>query len=196
MLHKLIKEATRHQHDELEEMMYVKNIMDDSLTFEQYKKVLIGNYQITAFYEQTLISALNKSIALRLEIHMRIKINALLTDLHDLHISTETINIPELNEIAAQGCNYILGGLYVLESATLGGNFTYHKLKSNPHLKPLNLSFRYYQVYSEQLISYWKQFCDVINAQPEETFNEVVEGAVYMYDHFIKLQRGQQITNN
>ena len=185
MLHQLIRESTKFQHADLEDLMYVEEIMNGSLGYEQYKHMLITNYLITAEYETQLLQNLDSGIAMRLDVHKRIKIEALLKDIGEVNLD---INDFKITTGFVTDSEHALGCLYVLEGATLGGNMIVKKLKENRHLKPYNLQFYYYQVYGEQLISYWKQFCEVINEQPEHNYSKIIEGAKFMYSEFMALQ--------
>jgi len=184
MLHKKIKDATQTLHTELEELMYVKEIMAGNLTYRQYARMLEINYLITAEYEQQLIKSLDCNIALRLDIHKRIKLEALLKDLSEVKIAPGVLKEKAHIKLDPE---YALGCLYVLESATLGGNVVVTKLKDNKHLSPYQLHFNYYRVYGEQLISFWKQFCEIINEQPERNYPKIIEGAKDMYSSIIDL---------
>jgi len=184
MLHKLIKEETQNLHSALEKLMYVEEIMNGELDYEQYKRMLAINYLIAAEYEPQLLKYLNARIALRLEMHKRIKLAALVRDLREVDIDPDDL---KKETSFKPDKEHALGCLYVLEGATLGGNVIVKKLKDNKHLAPYQLRFYYYQVYGEQLISYWKQFCEVLNEQPEHHYPKIIEGANFMYSAFIDL---------
>ena len=185
MLHKLIKESTAMLHAQLEQLMFVDEIMNGKLSFPKYKDILITNYLITAEYEPRLLEKIDSSALLRLEIHKRLKLDALLKDLADVEIKAD-----DLKSTTGKlfGPAHALGCLYVLEGATLGGNIIARKLKENGFLAPYKLNFNYYKVYGEELISYWKQFCETINEQPAENYDEIIEGAKFMYNAFIELR--------
>jgi len=172
-------------HAQLEQLMFVDEIMNGKLSFSQYQSILITNYLITADYEPRLLEKIDSPAFLRLEIHKRLKLEALLKDLGEVKINPEDLKSTTTN---LSGSLHALGCLYVLEGATLGGNIIVQKLKENPSLAPHKLDFNYYQVYGEELISYWKQFCDTINEQPTENYDEIIEGAKFMYNAFIELR--------
>ncbi len=59
-----------------------------------------------------------------------------------------------------------------------------NKLKDKNQLKPYQLQFNYYKVYGDQLIANWKQFCEVVNEQPQHNHQQIIDGARYMYTQF------------
>jgi heme oxygenase len=81
----------------------------------------------------------------------------------------------------------LLGAMYVLEGATLGGSVIVKRLKTNPNFEGLNLN--YYQIYGEQLIPMWKKFCEVLNQQPETSFDDAVNGAKKMFNYIAAVQQ-------
>lgn len=184
MLHKIIKEATQSLHSNLENLMFVDEIMNGELTFVQYKNMMLTNYMITAKYEQQLINAIRPETALKLEIHKRVKIDALYKDLSELNITPEEVIKQEFK----LDPDFAIGCLYVLEGATLGGNIIANKLKVNEQLKPYQLQFNYYQVYGEKLMPNWKQFCEIVNEQPQENHQKIIDGAKFIYSQFTDLK--------
>jgi len=186
MLQKLIKEATQDMHSSLEGLMHVEEIMNGVLSYRQYKRMLVINYLVATEYEPQLIVFIDPITATRLQLHQRIKLDALLKDLIEAEINPADLKKEAGFIIDSKNA---LGCLYVLEGATLGGNIIVKKLKDNKYLAPYNLHFHYYQVYGEQLISYWKQFCEVINEQPEQSYQKIIDGANNMFAVFIELCR-------
>jgi len=183
MLHEKIKQATAHLHDQLEQKMFVGQIMDGSLTFEQYQTILNVNYVTHFVVEDFLFSGLSNELRQKLNIESRIKLPALLHDFEEINsavgISPKTTSgFIDLSSDAS-----ILGAMYVLEGATLGGNVIAKRLKTNEHLLPYNLNYHYYQVYGDQLGLKWKQFLEVLNAIPEAEHEAAIKNAVSLFQH-------------
>jgi heme oxygenase len=185
MLQETLKQATSPDHDQLEQLMYVGNIMAGTLTIEQYKQILITNYIVHKNFEHTLFSALSPELAQELNLPHREKLAALKKDMDELNIP-ETENDTEEITFHKNDAE-LLGAMYVLEGATLGGSVIVKRLKANPNFEGLN--FNYYQVYSNQLIPMWKRFCEVLNQQPESTFNDAVAGAKKMFGYIAAVQQ-------
>jgi heme oxygenase len=183
MLHEKIKQATAHLHDQLEQKMFVGQIMDGSLTFEQYQTILNVNYVTHFAVEDFLFSALSDELRQKLDIESRIKLPALLRDFEEINLAVgispkTTPGFIDLNSDAS-----ILGAMYVLEGATLGGSVIAKRLKTNEQLLPYNLNYHYYQVYGDQLGLKWKQFLEVLNVIPEAEHEVAIKNAVRLFEH-------------
>lgn len=183
MLHEKIKQATAHLHDQLEQKMFVEQIMGGSLTFEQYQTILHVNYVTHFAVEDFLFSGLNAELRQKLDIESRIKLPALLRDFEEINsavgISPKTT--PGFIDLSSDAS--ILGAMYVLEGATLGGNVIAKRLKTNEQLLPYNLNYHYYQVYGDQLGLKWKQFLKVLNALPDTEHEAAIKNAVSLFAH-------------
>lgn len=186
MLQELLKEATRPHHDRLEQLMFVNQIMDGSLTAHQYQKLVITNYLSHVVFEEYIYSHLSPGLRDELQLNQRVKIPALLQDVEEL-----LIPVPEmpadagLIPIAADDAS-LLGAMYVLEGATLGGHVIVKRLLVNPNLQPLDLQYHYYQAYGPNLINNWKQFCQVLNTRvAPHDYDKAIKSAG---DMFVNMQ--------
>ncbi|AYL97549.1 biliverdin-producing heme oxygenase [Mucilaginibacter celer] len=183
MLHEKIKQATTSLHNQLEQNMFVGQIMDGSLTFEQYLIILHLNYGIHLAAEGFLFGGLSNALQQKLDITNRIKLPALLKDLEEINTNmSPDIEGPPPNYIDLSSDAAILGAMYVLEGATLGGNVIVKRLKTNEHLVPRNLNYHYYQVYGDQLGAKWKQFLEVLNEIPETEHQTAIDSAVRLFE--------------
>jgi len=189
MLHETLKQATKKNHDELEELMFVNDIMSGSLTLQQYKQILNTNYQVHKTVEDFLFNDLSPKTAEKLDLDHRKKLNALVADMQEALLPVVTADNDYTALDLENNDATILGGMYVLEGATLGGNVIVKRLKTNPNLAGLHLNFHYYQVYGDQLINNWKTFCSVLDAQPEDTHEKSIEGAKRVFDYIASIQQ-------
>lgn len=189
MLQETLKEATKGNHDELEQLMFVGQIMGGTLSLSQYKHILLTNYLVHQVVETDLYEALSPALAAQLDLAMRLKLPALTADMEEMKLFTPVSQdvLPKFNFEKSDAA--ILGAMYVLEGATLGGNVIVKRLKNNPEISGANPGFHYYQVYNDQLIPNWKKFCEVLNQQPEHTFNASVESAQAMFGFIAEVQR-------
>jgi heme oxygenase len=183
MLHEKIKQATAHLHDQLEQKMFVGQIMDGSLTFEQYQTILNVNYVTHFAVEDFLFSGLSDELRQKLDIESRIKLPALLRDFEEINSAVAISPKPTPGFIDLNSDASILGAMYVLEGATLGGNVIAKRLKTNEQLLSYNLNYHYYQVYGDQLGLKWKQFLEVLNAIPEAEHEAAIKNAVNLFGH-------------
>lgn len=189
MLHTILKESTKSFHSQLEQLMYVDEIINNTLTLTQYKQLLTTNYLVNNACEEFLFTALSASMAAELNIKKRSKTSALLADMEELEmLIPEKINADH-RIIIPKNNAAILGALYVLEGATLGGNVIQKKLATNACLIHLHLNFNYYQIYGSSLIKNWKEFCDILNLQPPESYTSSIDAAQQMFKYFILVQQ-------
>lgn len=193
MLHETLKQATKNNHDELEQLMFVNDIMSGTLSLPHYKQILTTNYLVHKAFEDYLFDNLSAKTAEQLNINNRRKLPALLADMQALQMDIPSPNDDELS--FDKNDSSLLGALYVLEGATLGGNVIVKRLKTNPELSALNLDFNYYQVYGNELIPYWKTFCAVLDQQAEDSYEAAVDSAKKMFGYIadVQLQNNKQI---
>ncbi len=189
MLQTALKEATTSYHSKLEQLMYVDEIINSTLTLQQYKQLLTTNYLVYASCENFLFNSLSSELAGKLNIKKRNKINALIADIDELKMMIPEKKNTDHQLIIPENDAAILGALYVLEGATLGGNVIEKKLSNNIGITYLNLNFHYYQVYGSSLITYWKEFCEVLNQQPLETHAISIDAAKKMFEYIIYVQQ-------
>lgn len=193
MLQEILKQATSQQHDDLEKLMYVDKIMNGTLSAEEYKSILSTNYIVHACFEDKIYEGFSEDLKQKLQIDQRNKLKALELDLQEIGLNKPEIDCPQNAEFKNNNAR-LLGAMYVFEGATLGGNVIVKKLKKNPNLQSLNLGFHYYQVYGENLIQYWKQFCHVLNTEVSENhFDESIQSALNMFANF-KLAQNDELT--
>ena len=191
MIQERLKKDTRSNHDTLEELMFADSIMNGTLTLEQYKQLLTTNYLVHEALEDLLFNELYDQVGDELQLYRRRKLPALLIDLHELEMEApEWAGREQGAESDALNEASVLGALYVLEGATLGGHVIVKRLAVNPLLNRLNLGFHYYQVYGSELIPNWKKFCEVLNKQPESAYPIILDGARRMFEYIAALQRG------
>lgn len=185
MLQDTLKNATRTDHDKLEQLMYVGDIMSGSLSLAQYKQLLATNYLVHKAFEHFLFSSVSHELAQQLDLIHRKKLSVLKKDMEELRMPEPENDAGEItfNKNDAE----LLGAMYVLEGATLGGSVIVKRLKNNPNFEGLSLN--YYQVYGDQLIPMWKQFCEILNQQPQGSYNDAIAGAKKMFDYIAAVQQ-------
>jgi len=189
MISNLLRTETAQNHKTLESLMFVNEIMNNSLSIDQYKKLLTINYIIHQKLENTLANRLDSTIAEQLGMKDRLKLNALAKDLKYWNISSLTL--PGLNFelfVPEKNTAEVLGALYVLEGATLGGNVIKRHILANPNFKNQEDGLNYYGVYGEELSTKWKIFVSVINQHiAEADYERCVNSANLTFNNLIKL---------
>lgn len=194
MLQEILKSATKAHHDELESLMYVNEIMNKTLTLEQYKTLLATNYIVHSAIESQLHDALDADLKEQLDIENRNKLAALEQDLAEMEMNKEDLNALKFSLPAITDHNNAssLGAMYVLEGATLGGNVIQKKLRANPAFE--DLSLHYYTVYAQNLMPNWLSFVKVLNSSVAETdYPDAEQSAVNMFQHIAEVSKGVKI---
>lgn len=174
MISVFLKEQTKQQHDDTEAKLQSQKIFDKSYTLEDYKSLLIHNYQLISRYEPQIQEYLKGYPELKL--NLRSKIDALKIDLHNLNIETQ----PETPTQNLDNEAEAFGALYVMEGSTLGGNVIVKQLKRNPEFE--NVEFNYFGVYGENTGPFWQEFKSIIDEKiTEEQYYDCVSGAKKAY---------------
>lgn len=189
MIANLLRTETANRHTALESLMFVNEIMNNSLSIDQYKKLLTINYIIHQKLENKLANMLDANLAEELDMKNRMKLAALEKDLAYWKIDSLTLPalnfemfVPEKNNVA------VLGALYVLEGATLGGKVIKKHILANPAFAEHEDGLNYYGVYGEELGSKWKTFVSILNKTVAETDYELcVSSANATFDNLIKM---------
>jgi len=187
MLQDELKIATRPNHDELENLMFVNEIMNKSLTSSDYAQILSTNYIVHTLLEPKIQAALGEDIKIALHIDARFKVAALAADLKESELDVAALDLyagdfepKDFTEAHA------LGALYVLEGATLGGNVIQKKLRNTPGFEDLGLN--YYTVYKDELMNRWVSFVQLLNTT-DTNDAAVIEGAKYTFDFIASVSR-------
>lgn len=191
MIADILRTETAEKHKKLESLMFVHDIMNHTLSVNDYKKLLTINYIIHQRLENKLANMLETNLAQELDMNSRLKLNALEKDLAYWNIDSLTLPaldfdlfIPDQNNAA------ILGALYVLEGATLGGNVIKKHILANPNFKDNGDGLHYYGVYGAELGAKWKKFVSIINEKVEEADYEVcINSANQTFDNLIRLSK-------
>jgi len=191
MIANLLRTETAECHAALESLMFVNEIMNNSLSIDEYKKLLTINYIIHQKLENKLANMLDADLADKLDMKNRLKLSALEKDLNYWNIDSLTLPgldfelfIPEKNNTE------VLGALYVLEGATLGGNVIKKHILANPKFAVHKEGLNYYGVYGEELSAKWKTFVSILNETVEEAdYERCIKSANETFNNLIKLSK-------
>jgi heme oxygenase (biliverdin-IX-beta and delta-forming) len=176
-----LKEATREQHEGLENTVDVMNRMFD---LDNYKTLLMKFYRFYAAIEPELGK-------LDLQQHgydlsARLKTPKLETDLQNLGVLDEAKQLPAWNNLPQlDSAEKAFGSLYVIEGATLGGQIINRHLKQHLDLTPEN-GGTFFSGYGEKTGEMWKEFIQMttnfaFQANDDET---IIESAKQTFDSF------------
>lgn len=191
MIANLLRTQTAEKHQQLESLMFVNDIMNNSLSIDDYKKLLTINYIIHQKLENKLANMLDNEIAEQLQMKNRLKLDSLEKDLSYWEI--DAVSLPALNfELFVPEKNNaeVLGALYVLEGATLGGNIIKKHILANSNFKGKEDGLNYYGVYGDELSAKWKTFVSVLNETVQEAdYEKTVNSANETFENLIKLSK-------
>jgi len=189
MIANLLRTETAEHHQSLENLMFVNQIMNKTLSINEYKTLLTVNYIIHKELEDKLIKMLDSGVAEELDMTNRAKLSHLEDDLRYWEIDAKAL--PKLNFdlfVPGQSTAEILGALYVLEGATLGGNVIKKHLLENPSFDGKEAGLNYYGVYGAELGAKWKTFVSVLNSNVTEVdYQACIHSANETFNNLIKL---------
>ncbi len=189
MLQELLKTQTASLHEQLEQLLYVNDIMQRKLNVQQYQKLLISNYLIHQRYENAILEKIDGETAKNIMVSSRKKLAALELDLMNADIkptAVENLITTAIDQIPNSA--FAMGALYVLEGATLGGSVILKQLQLNPNFIP-DQDFNYYGVYGKELIPKWQNFITELNKLPEEDYPDAIAGAKFIFKEIAKIAK-------
>ncbi|MEK7434243.1 MAG: biliverdin-producing heme oxygenase [Cyanobacteriota bacterium] len=184
MIIQKIREKTLQYHDEFTGWAF--KIFNGTISIEEYKNALKVFYGFYKPVEEKMNVGNDKDFTL--DMLKRIKLNLLINDMKNLGITQEEIDkiecctdLPEMNNQAQ-----LLGCMYVIEGATLGGQLVGGKLEE--FLKLDGKGSEFFFSYKENTRPFWKEFMDYINEYSEKTSIEdpIIDSSHEMYMKFNK----------
>lgn len=191
MIANLLRTQTAEKHQQLESIMFVNDIMNNTLSIDDYKKLLTINYIIHQKLEHKLANMLDNELAEKLGMKSRLKLDSLEKDLSFWEI--DSLTLPALNFeffIPDNNNAEVLGALYVLEGATLGGNVIKKHILANNNFIGKEYGLNYYGVYGDELSAKWKTFVSILNETVQEVhYEKTVNSANKTFDNLIKLSK-------
>ena len=163
----------------------------DTLDLERYKHLLSAYYGFYHELEDRLQHSPWKTPGF--DLHARLKTPALHRDLQALGVNTQSLalcdTLPALSSPAS-----VLGVLYVLEGATLGGNVLRKQMSERLGLDAHNgCAFLY--VYGEATGRQWKAFMDFLGSVPldAQARGEAVQAACSTFSCFEQWLERQEV---
>jgi heme oxygenase len=189
MITERLKAETAANHQATEGVSFGSQIMNGTLTLEQYATLIEKNYILHAVIEESLVRS--GLIPEELELTQRLKTKSLAADLFLLGKS-----LPALpsSKITYSTVEEALGAMYVVEGATLGGAYILKALQRNPAISVLG-EFYYYGVYGELIGTHWKNFqaalLEYVSTNEQE--NNAIESAKQTFDFFAEIFRMETV---
>ncbi len=180
----LLKQHTQANHDRLEAHPLTAQLMAPTLTKAAYLDVLQAFYGYYLPIERTF-AAWAVSLP-QLQLNARRKVHLLADDIQYLASATELDRLPVCEHVPAYDAPAaMIGCLYVLEGATLGGQIISRHLTQQIGVRP-DAGMRFFSGYAEQTGAMWKAFRQVVTdcVQDEHTETAVIEAACQTFDTF------------
>jgi len=120
----------------------------NKLTLDDYKTLLSVMYGFVLPFEAQLVTLTSEMF----DLSGRLKSNLLVADLEDLGVNTAVIPLCQ-NLQKFEDQSQALGGWYVMEGATMGGQIVVSKLdNSHTHNTPI----RFYNSYGKKTVEKWR----------------------------------------
>ncbi len=177
-----LKEATRTQHENLENTV---DVMNQMFSLEDYKTLLTKFYRFYAAIEPRV--AANDLEKAGFDFAVRRKTPLLEKDLKALGIFEDAQNglwtdLPALDSTAKA-----FGSLYVMEGATLGGQVIMRHLKQHLDITPEN-GGAFFNSYGAEVGPMWKSFCATATefAEANQDDETIVNAARETFDSFAR----------
>ncbi|MES2447206.1 MAG: biliverdin-producing heme oxygenase [Bacteroidota bacterium] len=185
-LQEKLKAHTQSLHNELEQQMFVNQIMQKTLNIEQYKQLVSCNYLVHWHHEDEIFDKLSIEIADKIGVHKRKKLHSLSLDVDQVGLKKQQLEQINITKLALKNEYAALGAMYVLEGATLGGSVIIKQLRLNPNF-PETFNFSYYGIYYKELIPNWQEFLSHLNALPAGRHDDVLAGAEQMFNEILNV---------
>lgn len=154
-VHQRIKENTQVYHVQIERTLLLHQLMNASINMADYHLLLKKFHAYILPCEKTIRHSRWSSL-----LKNRDKTPLLINDLSSLGINNSRKKCLNLPPLITQ--EQILGYLYVIEGATLGGQILAKKLKKQLGVTD-HCGAKYFNGYGNNSSVMWTEFCDIIN---------------------------------
>lgn len=182
-LRQRLKDETASLHDKIEHAFLLEKILRQEITLSDYQQLIRKFYGFISPCEaliqllpcQSLIGNRNKTPWLTQDLHTQPSFDIDKAEL------AQGVDLPALTDT-----DQVLGYLYVMEGATLGGQVIAKRLKIQLHITPEN-GGRYFHGYGHETKEMWAQMCLILSGIDDiKRQNKVVTSAK---DTFILFHR-------
>jgi heme oxygenase len=177
-----LKEETKSLHDKIEQTFLLKKILQQEITLSDYQLLIKKFYGFITPCEDLIGSLKCKSV-----IEHRKKKPWLEQDLRALKISNNDtkllrcIDLPVLSEH-----EHVLGYLYVMEGATLGGQVITKMLKTQLQITQ-DEGGRFFYGYGDETKMMWDEFCSFLcRINDTEQQNKIIHSASNTFNQLFK----------
>lgn len=185
-----LKEETKSLHDKIEQTFLFKKILRQEITLRDYQLLIKKLYGFITPCEDLIDSLKCKSV-----IENRKKKPWLEQDLHALKISNNgditfprCIDLPVLSEH-----EHVLGYLYVMEGATLGGQIITKMLKNQLQITQ-DHGGRFFYGYGDETKMMWNEFCSFLcRINDTKQQNKIILSASNTFNRLFKWMENRSL---
>jgi len=184
---KYLKEKTTQIHNELEQNNIAKKIMDHSISFHEYRELLLQNY---LFYYTVESEAIKKSEVLEPAMQSFVSNNKskhLALDLQNLGISSTKISQIQNLDFELTTESEIIGAIYVSEGSALGGMMIRKQVPKCTALSRIE-THHFFNPEAANPLDRWKTFKANVESYSPKKLNqeEALKAAVKTFKLFEK----------
>jgi heme oxygenase len=180
--------ATAKAHEAIEQLPIMRRLTSQTVTRDDYRDYLLAMASVYTIVEKTLYEGMDD--ALRERLGLRPKLPALLLDLEELEEPwcSPGLGADDCGRDAGgfnpSGTSAVVGGLYTLEGATLGGRTIARQLRRT--LGSGLGTARFLDFHGEHTATAWKRFSGVLDelcADGTVVPEEAINGALATFDY-------------
>lgn len=174
---KFLKQQTSAEHDHVETSL---RVMEDALTESGYVETLRRLYGFVRGWERW--ASQSPSIVLQRLLNERQRSELLLRDLRHFAAEPYESMYPGPN-FSASSEAHVLGGLYVMEGSTLGGQLIARHVEARLLLSP-GVGDAFFRGYGDATGSMWQEVKEALTAVPEDQSETVILAAKHLFADF------------
>lgn len=176
-VHQRLREKTKTYHQQIERTPVLYHLINESINLDSYHLLLKQFHAYILPCEASILTSPCSSL-----LDGREKTSRLINDLSDLKISNKKkcLELPPLTTR-----EQVLGYLYVMEGATLGGQVIAKILQERLGLTAL-CGARYFNGYGEDTMRMWVEFCHLLNQVDVLQEEQVLVSASLTYTTLIE----------
>lgn len=190
-LRKRIKDETRSLHEKIEKTYLFNKIMQKKITLCEYQLLIKVLYGFIAPCEDLIDSLKSRSV-----IKNRKKKILLEQDINALKISENCdVALPKCADLPVLSEHeYVLGYLYVMEGATLGGQIIAKMLKNQLQVTP-DHGGRFFYGYGDETKMMWGEFCSFLcRIHSNEQQNKIIHSARSTFKKLYKWMENRSLS--
>lgn len=169
-----LKADTSALHRKLERAPVSANLMNPSVTKQQYMQYLAAMRQVIAWTESQVFPIIEPIIN---DIESRRKLHTIDRDLDNLQWFAHDLHSDFNPSVSSMSPSVLLGFMYVVEGSSLGGMVILKHLQPQDFITPDTTNFL--TTYGEQIGTYWKKFSMTMSAYTVKNRieSDVIQGA-------------------